>query len=386
MLQSFIVYSLFAIILFIIARNVTENQVLAVESRGRFSMPSNYWWCVFVFALIAGMRYDVGVDHLSYLSDYLDALNGNFQARDRGYEEAYMFITIMFGKLGIHPTLYFGFLAALQIGMVLLAFRSERFMVPWMLMFIVLGGPFFTWMNGIRQMTAAAIIVFSAQFIQEKKLIPFIISIAVAYLWHHSAIILLPLFLLGFDKSKWTSTKLNFIIFGACFIVGMTPTWVSHLSDLGNMLSYLGYDMYAERIESLTDGSEFRSFDFGPRMICMLSTYIIVIMVYPRVREYFNNDKVDFIYKLFMIAVCSYYLFVNTSMYFLRPVLYFTIFIAPAVGYTLAYLCGKRKILLIVLLVLSMSYTYLSCMSDASKPITQRGSYLYEFYFDHTIK
>ena len=384
MIQSFIVYTLFAIVLYVCARGVSCEQVQLIETRGKvFSMPSNYWWCIFIFALVAGMRYDVGVDHLSYLEDYIRALNGKNFIRDRGYEEGYVFITSLFGELGIHPIIYFAFLGALQLGFVLLAYKTERAMVPWMLMFIVLGEPFFIWMNGIRQMIAACIFVFSSKYIYEKRLIPFLICIALAYLWHHSALILVPVFLLGFDKLRWKNTILNISLFVVCFILGNTPVWVSNISQLGNMLTLLGYDSYAEAIDNLTDMANFRTFTFGPRMIVTLGMYLIVLFLYPKVADYYKNEKLNLIFKLYLIGLCCYYLFVNTNMMFIRPVLYFTIFTAPMLGYTLAYLYKKRQyVIFMFLLMSSMSYTYLSCLADVGKPMRDRGSYLYEFYFD----
>ena len=383
MIQSFIVYTFFALALFVCARGVSRTQVQLIESKGNFfSMPSNYWWCIFIFALVAGMRYDVGVDHLNYLESYIRALNGRDFIRDEGYEEGYVFITALFGKLGIHPVIYFAFLGALQLGFVLLAYRTERAMVPWLLMFIVLGEPFFTWMNGIRQMIAACIFVFSSKYIYEKRPIPFLICIILAYLWHHSVLILVPVFLLGFDKLRWKNTILNISLFIVCFILGNTPVWISNISLLGNILTLLGYDFYAETIDVLTDMANFRTFTFGPRMGAMLGTYLITLVLYPKVSDYYKSEKLDFIFKLYLIAICCYYLFVNTNMMFLRPVLYFTIFIAPMVGYTLAYLYTKKRYAIFVLLLMfSMSYTYLSCLSDANKRKDERKSYLYQFYF-----
>lgn len=384
MIQSFIVYTLFALALFVCARGVSCKQVHLIETRGKvFSMPSNYWWCIFIFALVAGMRYDVGVDHLSYLEDYIRALNGKNFIRDRGYEEGYVFITSLFGELGIHPVIYFAFLSALQLGFVLLAYKTERAMVPWMLMFIVLGGDFFSWMNGIRQMIAACVFVYSTQFIRDKKLVKYLLCIAFAYLWHHSSLILVPVYFFAYDKSIWSNSKINFTIFIACIILGNTPLWISSVTSIGFLISALGYEMYADNLETLTDLDELAAFTLGPRLIATLATYVLVIWLYPKVRNYFNSRTIDIIFKLFLIGACAYGLFASTSLVFRRPVAYFTIFTLPAVGYSISYLHSmKKNVLLIILLLASLSFTYLSCYIDSGKPRSDRGSYLYEFYFD----
>lgn len=384
MIQSFIVYTLFALALFVCARGVSRTQVQLIETRGSFfSIPSNYWWCIFIFALVAGIRYDVGVDHLSYLEDYISALNGKNFIRDRGYEEGYIFITSLFGELGIHPIIYFAFLGALQLGFVLFTFKTERLMVPWMLIALVLGGEFFSWMNGIRQMIAACIFVYSTQFIRDRKLVKYLLCMALAYLWHHSSLMLVPIYFLTYDKSTWSNNKINLSVFIACIILGHNPLWISGLSNIGALISGLGYDNYADALDILTDSNETTAFTFGPRLIATLVTYAIVIWLYPKVCKYFNSRTVNLVFKLFFIGACSYWLLVNTNMIFRRPVAYFTIFALPAIGYSLSYLYRMKKyIILIILLLASMSFTYLSCYIDSGKPINDRGSYLYEFYFD----
>lgn len=383
MIQSFIIYTLFALALYFCARGVSRTQVQLIEMKGKFFfMPSNYWWCIFIFALVAGMRYDVGVDHLSYLKDYIRALDGVFFVRDRGIEYGYLLFTQSCGALGVHPTIYFGIIAAIQLTLFLWPYRRENSIIPYMMFLLILGGLFFYWMNAVRQAVAACIFVFSIPFIQRRKPILFFFSIFIAFLWHQSALILLPFYLLTYDKSIWGNRLFLFSASIICFILGNNLFWLNRLLSLQQILQIIGYDHYLNNFDQIINIS--RTYTFGPRMIVMFLQHLIIIYFYPKCRTYYSSSLIDFNFKLFFIGICGYYLFVNTNLYFLRPIEYFTMFTLPLLAYTLVYLKRKRPIFFLLLLISSASYTYLCCLSDANAIKNERQSYLYHFYFMET--
>ena len=387
MLQSFFVYTFFALAMYIAASSAMRVPVNNTSGNRKgllYYFPMGYIVCVLLFFLISGFRYNVGVDHLGYLSEYLDALRGVYYERDRGYEIGFKYTTVLFGNLGIHPIIYFGFLGSIQLLFVMLAYRKERSIMPYMMLLLLLGGYFFTWMNGIRQLVAACIFVFSIQYIKDRSLWKFLICILLAATWHKSVIIMVPFYLLTYDKTIWNKKWILLGVIVACFVIGNTPTWVSNISQMGLIMDFMGYDFYADRIDEFMDESSFTSFNFGPRMLLILVTYILIVYLYPKTRSCFQDSNIDISFKLCFLGICGYYLFVNTTMNFLRPFLYFTIFALPLSAYTLVYLIKKKKtLLLVIFLVATMTNTYLSCLSDARAPITERKSYLYHFYFDN---
>ncbi len=378
LISSIFIYTIFAIIMFFCARYIDGKNV----NGHWYSMPSGYWIALFVFALVSGLRWDVGVDYLAYLESYERALNGLEYVRDRGIEEGYAFVTNVFAAIGLHPTIYFAFLAALQLVFILWALKNEqKLVVAFALAVIVLDGHYFILMNGIRQTIAACSFVWAVMFIQNKRLFPYLIWLAFAYTWHHSALLLLPVFLLAYDKSTWNRPWLNIGILGICLILGNTPTWVASITQLGDILQLLGYQNYADNLEEITNTNNYVRFTFGPRMFVNMTGYILVLFYYPKVRAYFEQSTIDIYFKLFFIGICAYYLFVNTNQLFLRPVIYFTIFAIPMIAYTLTYLYKSRRLLAFAIMLFStMTFTYLCCFADAGLPETYRTSYLYQFY------
>lgn len=344
-----------------------------------------YWWCIVIFCIISGLRWDVGVDHLSYLDNYIEMCEGRYYARDRGIELGYLAISMFFAKLDIHYIFYMAFLAFLQIYFIVKAYRNERHIMPYVLVLIVLGGYYFSWMNGIRQNIVACAFVYFSRYINQKKLWKYLFCVLLAYTMHSSALLLIPVYILAYDKLTWNRTWLNLLIFFACFVIGQTPTFVSSMTRLGDVLSFVGYDYYSDMLVNLTDASSFRSFNFGPRMLVNLLTYITCILLYGRTSKYFNSSKFNLAFKLFFIGVCWNYLFINTLDIFLRPNFYFIIFALPITAYTLYYLFATgRKIFYSILLVFSLSFNFLSCYSDYNQSdLTLRRSQLYQFCFEH---
>ena len=116
LLQSIVVYTLFILGLFSLGKQYSRNTVCIV-SDGRLIVNSKHrsnsqWALVFIiilFSLMAGMRYDVGVDHLSYLYEYLTGDNPYIDKN----EFLFSGISSLFYHAHIHPILFFSFLAFL---------------------------------------------------------------------------------------------------------------------------------------------------------------------------------------------------------------------------------------------------------------------------------
>lgn len=383
-LQSIIVYTLFAWLMFFNAKLAIYERPKIITGTKPWRLPCHYCVCVFIFILVSGIRWDVGVDYMSYLEDYLAMQNGSFVERVRGIEPGYLFISQLCAKLGFHYSVYFAVLAFFEIYFVLLAFRNDRKIVPILLVLVVMGGYYFSWMNGIRQNIVACSFVFACKYIVDRNWKAYFIWVAIAYTMHTSALLLIPFYFLIFDKTIWNKTWVNIGLFIACVVIGMTPTFVDNLTRLEGLLSFIGYDYYSDMMSDITDSSNFRSYNIGPRMIVNICTYITCILLYGKVRLWVNSEKFDFMFKLFFIGICGYYLFVNTSGLFLRPMYYFQIFALPLTAYTLCYFKMKRKnIMYLSLIIISLSFTFLSCYADSKAKLEDRRSQLYQFCFNH---
>ena len=382
LVQSFIVYTVFALLLFFFSKIAAKQHA---SKRGVFSLPIGFWLCIFIFTLISAIRWDVGVDYLGYYETYCDALAGLDWQRNRGFERGFSLVVNAFASMGIHPTIFFAFFAFFQVFFVVLAMRKDVDVMPFMLLVLVLNSFYLTWMNGIRQMLVACAFVWFSQYIQKKEILPYLLFIAVSFTFHRSSIILLPVFLLCFDRSIWGKTWLNIGLVLICLILGNNPIWISSFEQVGDLLSFIGYDYYEEQLDQLLDPESFRQFTFGPRKIVLLVSFIISISLYPKYRVYFRDTNIDLFFKLFLIGICGAYLFENTLVVFKRPVRYFDIFALPIFGYTLYYLhkYSKNRILFFIMLISCISFLYLQCIAEYNTPELFRKSTLFQFYFNN---
>src|SRR5690554_2454781 len=191
-LQSILVYSSLIIIMILFSLSASGRNSYYYDKDG-FVQYKSFWRFdtiapLFLFAIVFGMRYDVGVDHLNYVYGYLNKL---YLGKD---EYLFFFFSDLGWHFNLHYTVYFGILAFIQVFFFFYAFKEERFLYPFLILFLFTNGEVLTWMNGIRQYLAMCIWIFSIRFIYERKFIFYLLWCVVALLFHKSAIILIFLY------------------------------------------------------------------------------------------------------------------------------------------------------------------------------------------------
>ncbi len=379
LVQSIIIYSLFAWLLFVSSKRNT-NSSINFKSKS-FSFPKKYELSIFVFVLISALRWDVGVDYFSYLHNYEDMKNGfNYNRED--IESGFLYISKLFAILHVHYTLYFGLWAFFQIVFVIKAFEDEPRILPYILLLIPLGGYYCTWMNGIRQMIVACSFLWSIQFVIKKQYVSYYLWIFVAYFIHHSVIILIPFYALSYLKKEWDNRWICYIILLVCIVWGLNPSWINFVLNFSDFINFIGYDNYAERMDIYISDDKIRRINWGPRQITLFLCYFFIIWNYRKVRAYFGSMKVDVCFHIFFIGICIYYLFVNTNHIFIRPTLYMTIFALPMSAYTIYYLKYSKNFLIFsCAFVLYSSYIFLANWAEFLKNESERLSILYQFCF-----
>src|SRR5690554_4002067 len=151
MLQSIIVYSLlmFTMILFAVyaaRRNgyISTSGLVVKRSFWRFEII----FPLILFAIIFGMRYDVGVDHLSYLEKYLERFHAGKN------DLLFNLLSELGWRLNLHYVVYFSIIAFIQVFFFFYAFKNERYLYPFLVFFLFTNGEWLNWMNVIRQALA----------------------------------------------------------------------------------------------------------------------------------------------------------------------------------------------------------------------------------------
>lgn len=384
MLQSFLVYTITALLLYSLAKNLALRD--AYKQR-QYNCQASFWCpeiilSLLIFALVAGMRYNTGVDHPGYLKSYIYLQEtGEFRTE---HEIGFNYLSKLFANAGIHFIIFFGFLAFLQIFFIYYALKDRKFLLPYVALNIMLGSYFLDWMNGIRQCIVICAFVFLIKYIVERNFVKYAIAILILSTIHKSAYILIPFYFLFIKDFSFTNRKICLIILAICVLIGMTPTWSNIMTKAESFLAFLGYDGYAENIEQISENS--RQVAWGPSRIGIFLTDVLIIWFYPKMKEYFKDDKyLSAYFLIFLIGTFTYNLFVNTSHIFLRPIGYFTIFRLPLTAYLLYYLKQNRKNAMFIFLALIVfTYIYITIYKSIAMPTDVNKTHLYHFFFEAT--
>jgi hypothetical protein len=391
MIQSIIVYSLlmFTMILFAVyaaRRNgyISSSGLLVKRSFWRFEVI----FPLILFAIIFGMRYDVGVDHLGYLHGYLQKIHG-------GKNEPLFFLFAEIGwKLNWHYVLYFGVIAFAQALFFFYAFNNERYIYPFLVFFLFTNGEWGFWMNGIRQALAMCIWIFSIKYIEDKKLWKYLIWYVVATLIHKSAIVLIVFYpILRNGRDYFKSIPLQLILLGSAFVLkSVFEVIFPNIESLINTyINILGADMYERsyNIEGLMN-SYIEADGTGLVYLFRIILNVTIILYSKRLKLFYNSKRFNIIYFFFFIGLLTMYVFPVGFIAITRPFRYFYIFPSIMYAFFLYYLF-KTKIkdsqrgvfhayFYYGLIFIFLGIFYLSIITS-----NENSSFWYQFYFDQNI-
>lgn len=338
MIQSILVYGLFTFFMFLLTTISTVPSTNYTSKKGWVKCGA--FLSLLFFGFISGIRYDVGVDHLTYLNDYVNLASDKIISSD--WEPGFLWFSKLLAKSGFHYSIYFGFLALIQLFFVLYTFKNEQHLLPFIIVVIILNGTFFSWMNGIRQSIVCCVFIYSVQFIRLRKPISYFGWVLIGFLIHRSALILLPLyFIFYFDKDFFKKIWIQFFLIFLAFFMSSLNIWNNFLSYLDKMISILGYQVRYGNIVSRMVIWE-QDYSKGIRFYVPFLINLIIVAYSKRLKTIFQNTNMKVYYNLFFIGALSEPLFYN-NLLIKRPFLYFTSFQFILSAYLLYYLWKKRK-------------------------------------------
>ncbi len=383
MLQSLFVYGSLSLALFFLGKNA-EGRERYYNNLGR--QPSFWAWetivLLFLVAFISGVRWNVGVDYLSYLEKYNNYLT--LGHTNRKFEWGFDAISRIFAYLNAHFSIYFGFWALLQFFFIYYALKDERYLWPYLGFVIIFGPHYLSWMNGIRQMLAACMFVYAVQFIKFRKLIPYLLIILAATLIHKSAILLILFYFIP-QKDYFKNRYVNLALCIVTLIIGLNPYWLQATDSLKLVLSSIGYEGYADNFDILVDSKT--QMALGPRRLSIILLNMLVVWYTPKLKSDFEETNYVTYFNLAFIGVLLHNLFANAGHIFLRPVTYFTIFLALTTSYLLCYLKLKSpkgvSIEFIIVFLLAISNVLISIVADYGKGDMDTTNY--KFFWNYVF-
>lgn len=307
---------------------------------------------IIIFSIVFGVRYNVGIDHLSYLEMYQTYRYGRFELDT---EWGFAAVIKLFSWLECHFSIFFFALAFLELYLVFYALKKYPKQHALILIVFFLLTHFLNFMNGIRQELAFCFWMVAIQSLSYKRFWHYILFLGLGVLFHFSAIILFPIYLLYTVKdSYFNNVKVQLIITFCAIVVSLVlkPTEIIFglVAEIAKMMGYYGY--VGMVIEGNTEFLE-ASRGLGLGYLVIMSFNAINIYLSKNVKQYFNDRQYNIMYDLYFFGVIYMYL-TNGSIALQRINYYFYNFNFVIGAFTLYYLLKhktKKNLLLFCVLI-----------------------------------
>lgn len=333
---------------------------------------------LFVFSLISGIRYDVGVDFLSYL-DWYNWLKYDTQIVNDELEIGFYWVMKLFAKFNAHYAWPFGIFAFIQIFFIYIAFKKEKYIYPFLPFVIITNGAYFTMMNEIRQSIAWAIFIFAIQFNTKDKILQYMLLTFIASCFHQSAFVFIPLFLmLLINKDIFKSYSLQILLIILAMVLSNLNIWNLILNNIEMAISFLGYEEKYDGISTKLAIWE-KDYSKGLRYYAPAIIGIITVLYSKTIKKYFNKSILVKYYNLYFIGLLLFFLFYNNTL-MQRPARYLTILSVVISSYLLYYLWKFRT--KSILNILSLSILILLHIGILYAFIASNHHTQYLFYWD----
>lgn len=166
-----------------------------------------------LFLLLAGasaLRIYTGNDYQTYISHFHDIYRGNYVVTERGFN---LIVTAVYTFFQEERYLViFALFAFLTVGVFLKALYDQSVDFSMSFFLFMMLGTYFQTYNTVRYYFALAIVLYSMRYVLRKQYISFLITILIASLFHKTALIVIPLYLLAAVRWKWQQLMLAGIL------------------------------------------------------------------------------------------------------------------------------------------------------------------------------
>lgn len=327
---------------FIASAIANKSEALVGDSDESAMAWDRYLVCFMLFfAVIGGLRWNVGSDCLSYAYWFKYP-----QIEAHNKEGLWWFLVDIIQSEGIHWSIGLGICAFAQIFFITKALKPYRWLLVFV-PFVFFGGRYWLdCMGAVRQMIVACGFLWASTFIGDRKLFKYVLFVLIASLIHQSAVILLPFYFLPLKVSVVNHRWKLIAILAICFVLGQTPSFAGAIKYVQIITGATNYDGYSEVFSSLLmEGKTDEALAIGPMMLTYLAIPLLIIWYGPELNEEYSKKMPSFNiwYNLAYFYACGYFLVCNISHLFIRPMLYFSLFQMVMAALLLQYLWSNYK-------------------------------------------
>ncbi len=300
----------------------------------------------FIIFYFMALRYNFGNDYSAYMNGFY-IINSNpnisYWGGDIHFEAGWIFLCRLFKPFG-----FFALIAFISLFNCIVYYRFlKKYVLPNYYWFAVF---FYTFnssimlvnLSAIRQSIAIAFFLISLEYVYKKNAIKFLLCIACASLFHSTALVLLPVYLIGLFNYRINKLA-AFFVFVAYLILFRLTEVIMPLISIFLLLNIKNYALYMEQSES--------SAGLG---VLLYSILLLLILSYAKKlnNENLLMSKVAILHFAIIPLGLSVAMFYRIGFYF-TPAL---IAVFPQLFLNIRPLFVKRSI--VILVVLHTMYSY----------------------------
>lgn len=237
----------------------------------RYKLTQSLGVLIFLFTLFSGVRYNVGTDFSTY-EVYISYIR---QGIDTYMEPGFEAIVKATYALGFSGQLTF-VISSFLVSFFFLSYIKEHSYYLGLSSILFLCFPIFylASFNGVRQFIAVAIFLYSIKYILHRNIFKYSCGVAIACLFHSSAVITIPLyFILNYRLNTFRVIALCAFIY---FFIGSFPTI---LESAGFSAKYTTTEIYSNT-----------GFDY--KLIVVFSIYIVLCFFEKKYSDNFPNHNI----------------------------------------------------------------------------------------------
>lgn len=345
----------------------------------------NIWIFWILFAVICGIRWNVGVDSRAYMRFFAFGI-----VKPDSVEYLWDALVLAVYGLHLHYVIGMAITGFVQIYFATKIASKYRYILVFLPIVLFGGDHFLGWCNAVRQMMAACIFVYSTQYILKKKLVPYLLCIFAASQIHHSSQMLYVMYIFAYirpDRISFSDKKVMCMsIFITCFVLGMTPQFQSLIGFFSFLVDSLEkYDYVGNILTDTIVKGNINERSFGPMQLSYFLTALAPIW-YGRELKVAYKDCLpyfDLWWFFSFIYACGYFLVCNVHFMFIRPFLFFQPFQLLMVSLLLfhLYTTGKKGMFQMLVAVIWMNICW-DVIKNSGIPMEAVS---YKFFFFHNL-
>lgn len=283
-----------------------------------FLKKGNYKPALIFFAILwlilhDGFRWGVGTDWKAYHDFFINSLEPNAKKFEIGYNLINELVRVFTANYSAFLILH-ALIVYILISYSIVKYAVNPLFSIFFFYCLMLG---YLGMN--RQYISFAICIFSYQFIFKRKLIPFLLCIAIAFLFHSSAI----LFVFAYFLNKKFPTKYIVALLLLFFSISISGI----INKLPLNLFFLLSDSIGEKAIFYKE-NQFLDTNIIFTVLALLKRFIWIILGMVFYKQIKNRDSYfDFFFNIYLVGTLIYILFNNTLLQIVvaRGVLYYNI-------------------------------------------------------------